>query len=102
MSNSLEIRVPFLDKELVDYILKIEPKEKFGKFNKQILVDCSRKFLPAEIIEKTKKGFVLPYESWLRKNIDMFNVNPNIKNKFLSKKIHWSKFWSLEILDKFN
>ncbi len=30
MANSLEIRVPFLDKELVDYILRVEPKEKFG------------------------------------------------------------------------
>lgn len=102
MGNSLEIRVPFLDNDLVDYILKIEPKEKFGKYNKQILVDCSRKFLPSEIIERTKKGFVLPYESWLRKNIDILNVNSITKNKFLNKQIPWSKFWSLEILDKFN
>jgi len=31
MANSLEIRVPFLDKELVDYVLKIEPEHCTGR-----------------------------------------------------------------------
>ena len=101
MANSIEIRVPFLDKELVDYILKIEPKEKVGKFNKQILVDCLKNILPLEIINRKKKGFVLPYETWLRKNIGLFKINENIKNDFLTKNVSWSKFWSLIVLEQF-
>ena len=101
MANSIEIRVPFLDKELVDYILKIEPKEKFGKFNKQILGDCLKNILPLEIINRKKKGFVLPYETWLRKNIGLFEINAKIKNDFLINNVPWSKFWALVILKHF-
>ena len=101
MANSIEIRVPFLDKELVDYILKIEPKEKIGKFNKQILADCLKNILPLEIINRKKKGFVLPYETWLRKNIGLFEINAKIKNDFLINNVPWSKFWALVILKHF-
>ena len=102
MAHSLEIRVPFLDKELVDYILKIEPKEKFGKFNKQILADMSRDILPKEIYNRKKKGFTLPFEYWFRKNIDSFDINQDIKEQFKNKQITWARFWAIFVLEKFS
>jgi len=103
MANSLEIRVPFLDKELTDYILRVEPKEKFGKFNKNILVDVVEDILPKEIINRKKMGFVLPFENWFRKNIDKFDTDEDIKNKFQNKQITWSKFWAIYVFkNKFN
>lgn len=102
MANSLEVRVPFLDKALVDYVLKIAPEKKFGTNNKQILVDVVRQFLPNEIINRPKMGFVLPFEGWFRKNIDQFTIDQNLKTKFINKQLHWSKLWALMALDKFD
>jgi asparagine synthase (glutamine-hydrolysing) len=101
MAHSLEIRVPFLDKKLVDYILRVEPKEKFGNFNKQLLADISKDILPIEIFDRPKMGFVLPFENWFRANIDKFDVEENIKRQFVNKEITWSRFWAVLILNKF-
>ena len=37
MAHGLEARVPFLDKDLVDYVLKIDPKIKFGEYNEKFV-----------------------------------------------------------------
>ncbi len=101
MAHSLEIRVPFLDKDLVDYVLRVEPKDKFGEFNKQLLADISKDILPKEIFDRPKMGFVLPFEEWFRKNIDRFDINQDIKEKFKNKQITWARFWAIFILKKF-
>jgi len=102
MANSLEIRVPFLDKELVDYVLKIEPKEKYDKnINKIILADAVRSLLPNEVIDRPKMGFMLPFEYWFRKNIDRFEVDPDVKNRFLNGQLYWSRVWTDIVLKKF-
>jgi len=102
MAHSLEIRVPFLDSELVDYVLRIEPSEKFGIYNKQLLSDISKDILPKEIFDRSKMGFVLPFENWFRKYIDRFDMDKNIKEKFINKQITWSRFWAILVLEKFN
>ncbi len=102
MVHSLEIRVPFLDKDLVDYVLKVEPQEKFGDFNKRLLADILEEILPKEIFDRGKMGFVLPFEYWFRKNIDRFDINKDIKEKFRNKKITWARFWAMLVLEKFN
>ncbi|NOQ14152.1 MAG: asparagine synthase (glutamine-hydrolyzing) [Methyloprofundus sp.] len=103
MANSLEIRVPFLDKELVDYVLKIKPEEKYARnINKIILADASRSLVPNEVINRPKMGFTLPFEYWFRKNIHKFDLDDNIKNKFLNKQLHWSRVWALLILSRYD
>ena len=102
MSHSLEIRVPFLDKELVDYVLKIQPKEKFGVYNKQILADISKDILPKEIYDRKKMGFTLPFEHWFRKNIDIFDVDEDIKIKFKNGQLQWARFWAIFVIGRFN
>jgi asparagine synthase (glutamine-hydrolysing) len=102
MANSLEIRVPFLDKELVDYVLKIKPEEKYDtNINKIILADATRSLLPSEVIDRPKMGFTLPFESWFRKNINKFELPADVKDKFLNKQLHWSRVWALLVLNKF-
>jgi asparagine synthase (glutamine-hydrolysing) len=102
MANSLEIRVPFLDKELVDYVLRIKPKEKYDKhINKIILADATRSLLPDEIIDRPKMGFTLPFEYWFRKNINKFELSVDIKDKFMNKQLHWSRVWALLVLNNF-
>jgi asparagine synthase (glutamine-hydrolysing) len=103
MANSVEIRTPFLDRELINYVLKVKPKEKFGKHNKNLLVDATANLLPKEIFSRRKSGFVLPYERWLMDDIDKLNVGKNIINKFKARKISWSQLWAIYILkSKFN
>ena len=102
MANSLEIRVPFLDKELVDYVLKIKPEEKYDQnINKIILADATRSLLPNEVIDRPKMGFTLPFEYWFRKNINKFELPEDIKDKFMNKQLHWSRVWALLVLNKF-
>ncbi|EGQ9502951.1 asparagine synthetase B, partial [Vibrio cholerae] len=101
MAHSLEIRVPFLDNNLVDYITKVKTSYKFGKNNKQILADIAKKHLPNDIIERPKMGFVLPFEIWFINNIELFDFNEKMKEKFLKKEISWSKIWALFILESF-
>jgi asparagine synthase (glutamine-hydrolysing) len=98
MAHSLEIRVPFLDKELVDYVLRVEPKEKFGIYNKQILADVAKHILPHEVIDRPKMGFTLPFEKWMRNNLENFEVEADISERFRNKKLHWSRFLALFIL----
>jgi asparagine synthase (glutamine-hydrolysing) len=102
MANSLEIRVPFLDKDLVDYVLRIEPQQKFGINNKIILVDAVKHLLPDLITNRPKMGFVLPFERWFKNNIHLFSIDNNFKKKFMNGQLHWSKIWALIILDKFD
>ena len=103
MANSVEIRTPFLDRELINYVLKVKPKEKFGKHNKNLLVDATANLLPKEIFSRRKSGFVLPYEKWLMDDIDKLNLGKNIINKFKARKISWSQLWAIYILkSKFN
>ena len=103
MANSLEIRVPFLDKELVDYVTKIEPKHKYDKnINKIILADSVKSLLPTEIFTRPKMGFALPFDNWFTKNLNKFNIEDSHKKKFLNNELHWSRIWALIVINKFN
>lgn len=102
MKNSIELRVPFLDKNLVDYVLKIDPKLKFNNTNKYLLVEATKGLIPSEIINRKKRGFELPYKSWFLNNIDEMDINESLKKQFLLNKLHWSRLYSLEVLQRFN
>ncbi|RDK84811.1 asparagine synthase (glutamine-hydrolyzing) [Marinirhabdus gelatinilytica] len=67
MGNSLEVRVPFLDKESIDFSWKYFPLS----FNdsddlKSILKKCLQVFIPRKIIQTSKKGFTVPIDTWLK------------------------------------
>ena len=65
MANSLELRAPFLDYRLVEYLLGVDDKIKKGNTNKYLLKQIASKYLPHEIIHRKKKGFSSPYIEWL-------------------------------------
>jgi asparagine synthase (glutamine-hydrolysing) len=68
MAHSLEVRVPFLDNELVDVARRIPSrlKKPIEGEGKRILRRAMRGLLPAEILDKPKQGFSPPDESWYR------------------------------------
>ncbi|MDN5111706.1 asparagine synthase (glutamine-hydrolyzing) [Aliarcobacter butzleri] len=67
MGNSLEVRTPFLDFNLVNYMFSIESYIKVGDTNKYLLKKIASKYIPNEIINRTKKGFNSPFNEWLNK-----------------------------------
>jgi asparagine synthase (glutamine-hydrolysing) len=67
MAHSLEVRVPFLDNELVDIARRIPSHLKHGnEGGKRILRRAMAGLLPPEIVQKRKQGFSPPDESWYR------------------------------------
>lgn len=67
MGNSLEVRTPFLDFNLVNYMFSIESHIKVGDTNKYLLKKIASKYIPETIINRIKKGFNSPFNEWLNK-----------------------------------
>ena len=87
MNNSIETRNPFLDFNLVDLSFKIDSKLKLGDTNKYLLKKVAKKYIPNEIINRSKKGFNSPYNEWLHEEFkeDLLNTilkANNIHNLF--------------------
>ena len=65
MSNSVEVRNPFLDHNIVNLAFNIDSNLKLGNSNKYLLKKIASKYIPKEIIDRKKKGFNSPYNEWL-------------------------------------
>ena len=67
MANSLEVRVPFLDFRLIEFIESLPPKLKLNGFTgKHLHKKAMLKWLPGEVVYRRKKGFAHPIAHWLR------------------------------------
>ena len=75
MANSLEIRVPFLDHKLVQYVLNLPDQYKYPNYPKQLLIESTKGWIPDEIIYRKKMGFVLPWENWMKNELQYFCLN---------------------------
>ena len=61
MANSLEVRVPFLDHEIVEFAFTLPTESKInGDIRKRILQDTFKDILPTELYNRPKKGFEVP------------------------------------------
>ena len=116
MASALEVREPFFDFQLIEYVLQIPDKFKFPKYPKSLLVEALSPMLPDEIVHRKKMGFVLPWEKWMRNELKEFcqnrikklsereilNSNNLLKrwNDFQngSNGVLWSQFWHLIVL----
>ena len=67
MATSLEVRAPFLDAELVDFMQRMPSSYKLeGKTTKRLLKRAAASRLPSRILNRPKKGFGIPVARWLR------------------------------------
>jgi asparagine synthase (glutamine-hydrolysing) len=67
LAHGLEVRVPFLDYEVVDFIFSLPAEFKINKkIRKRILQDTFRDMLPSALYNRPKKGFEVPLLKWLR------------------------------------
>ncbi len=67
MMHSLEVRSPFLDIELVDFLRRIPSRFKYrGGTTKYIFKQAMQSVLPTEIVNRSKKGFGVPIGKWFK------------------------------------
>lgn len=70
MAHSVEVRAPFLDYRLVELGCRIPGHLKIkGRTLKYILRKVAARYLPKEVLERPKEGFVLPNHVWLRNGL---------------------------------
>ena len=97
MLNSLEIRSPFLDNEIIEFSEKLDNNYKFNKTEKKIFLKrLCNKLLPNSLNLSRKQGFAIPLDRWIREdknwleyiNYIFFELDQNIFNvKFLKEMI---------------
>ena len=117
MAVALEVRVPFLDYQLVETLLGIKDEYKYPHTAKKLLTDSLGDLLPTDIINRPKMGFTLPWKEWLKGTLREFSEDNIIEfskrefvnreavliiwNRFLNNdpKITWSRVWHLIVLN---
>lgn len=116
MAHALEVRVPFLDHELVEYVMRVPDFAKFPHTPKKLLIESFADVLPVEVVNRPKMGFVLPWDHWMREELRAFCedhlhrlgkkgvVNDNylqqLWSDFLANKtnVTWSRIWPVVVL----
>ena len=67
MAHALEVRVPFLDHELVELVARMPARFKIRRFRKKVLFRRAvAPWLPAGHLDRSKQGFSVPMAEWLR------------------------------------
>ena len=120
MLHSLEVRVPFLDHELVEFTFSIPSKFKLKMFRKKHLFKKAfSDLLPKQILYRKKKGFSVPLVLWFRSSLSDYlktklsaGINDHIgifNQKYIEQLIsehvqgknnHHSRLWALIIFNE--
>ena len=86
MANGLEVRVPFLDFEFVNFIFSLPAEYKIkGSVRKRIVKDAFRDFLPKQLYNRPKKGFEVPLLKWFRNEMKSLIVDDLLSEKFIEE-----------------
>ena len=76
MANSLELRSPMLDVNVVEWGLSLPRKYKIKGFEtKHILKDVARSLVPPNLIDRPKMGFGIPRAQWLRSGMEEMMID---------------------------
>jgi asparagine synthase (glutamine-hydrolysing) len=119
MAHSLEVRVPFLDHPLVEFVTHLPQSLKRRKDTpKALLVAALADLLPPEVVHQAKRGFTFPWAAWLRGPLKakiengLSELSPALREivsaksalavwqSYLDGKTTWSRPWSLYVLNE--
>jgi asparagine synthase (glutamine-hydrolysing) len=119
MAHSLEVRVPFLDHPLVEYVTHLPQRVKLGDGTpKALLIAAMADLLPGEVVNQPKRGFTFPWAEWLRGPLKesveqgLSNLSPTLAEivngktaravwqSYLDGKTSWSRPWTLYVLNE--
>jgi len=86
MANSLEVRSPFLDHEIVEFAFSLPTNFKIdGRMKKKIVQDAFRKYLPEELYNRPKHGFEIPLLDWFRKELRSLITDDLLKDSYVEE-----------------
>jgi len=98
MAHSLEIRVPFLDHNVVELATHLSNDLKYPTSPKKFLTETFADILPDEVVNRKKMGFTLPWSVWMKNELKEFTesgfqelYNQEVVNEKVLKNA-WSKF----------
>lgn len=114
MAHSLEVRVPFLDTKFVEFVTATGSKWK-RQGTKELLKDAVSDIVPPIVRNRKKRGFVLPFDEWLRGDLqpvvdDALNQKfiqrtplnmdavERVRTEFEQGQRHWERLWILVVL----
>jgi asparagine synthase (glutamine-hydrolysing) len=119
MAHSLEVRVPFLNHTLVEFVSRLPASVKRSESRpKSLLTEAMEDLLPPEVVFQPKRTFTLPWENWLRMQLkeevatELSAVAPSLEHSlavrafervwksFLEGHTSWSRVWSLFVLNR--
>ena len=118
MAVSLELRVPFLDHDLVEYSLGLPAAVKRRcRGTKGLLVEACRDLLPPAVYQRPKAGFALPMQKWMEGSLAPFVEDglcevvgrellpekfvADARADFRAGRLHWTRLWSMVVLGHF-
>ena len=117
MAHSLEIREPFFDQDLVEFVMSVPDHFKTPVYPKSLLVESLKPMLPDEIVHRKKQGFVFPWIEWMKKDLRAFcdeHINRMAQRGFIhgqklkntwklflagDKNIRWMEIWLFVVLN---
>lgn len=89
MMHSLEVRAPFLDNDVVEFVRRLPSRYKLrGGRRKYLLKEAFKSLLPPTIIDRSKKGFGIPLADWMRAlpleetGADIPFIDKNLRSSF--------------------
>ncbi|MEQ9413742.1 MAG: asparagine synthase C-terminal domain-containing protein, partial [Cyclobacteriaceae bacterium] len=86
MANSLEVRTPFLDYELVNFIFSLPDDFKINaSLRKRVAQDAFREMLPTKLYNRPKKGFEVPLLKWFRKEMKSLITDDLLSKSFIEE-----------------
>ncbi|MEO5891095.1 MAG: asparagine synthase (glutamine-hydrolyzing) [Ferruginibacter sp.] len=117
MAVSLEVREPFFDHELIEFVLSVPDIYKYPRYPKSLLVESLKPLLPYDIVHRKKQGFVLPWQHWMKNELRSFCeqrlqtlenrsfINGQALNSYWKRflkgdpGVRWSELWLFVVLE---
>ncbi|MEP6746849.1 MAG: asparagine synthase (glutamine-hydrolyzing) [Bacteroidota bacterium] len=117
MAVSLEVREPFFDFDLIEFVLQVPDAIKYPAYAKRLLVESLKPLLPDEIVHRKKQGFLFPWNVWMKNELKSFCETRLIHlsersfihgeklmyywNQFLkgSPAVRWAELWLFVVLE---
>ncbi len=117
MAVSLEVREPFFDQDLIEFVLAVPDELKRPIYPKSLLVESVKPLLPDETVFRKKQGFLFPWNVWLKNELKTFcetQINNMATRSFINgdqliaywkqflngdESIRWAEIWLFVVLE---
>ena len=113
MANSLEVRSPFVDHRIIEYILSVNLEKYLENGRKSLLKDALKHTFSSDFINRKKMGFVFDIENWIFDSKDVANtidegyIKNNLSKNILKNltrfrtKVNAQRLWKIYIFEKY-